>query len=241
MKKRRLYIITLGFKGDKGVEYASAAEKGDGLLFVTVASEGGGVVKAVERAYTLAKSQIRGDVTDHGLHGIDFTDFGRAVRKMYEMVEERGKDYELLLFDLSGGMRVLAIAAMLVAQLMAREREVELRAEEENKEFSARLYSELLLPCSAVGERDRELLEAIAKEQGITEGRLAEKLGLSLKTIKNRLSQLTKARLVMKKGKEAGLFLTDWGEITVKMGRGGGRSSSGTSPARGSRGEGRGS
>ncbi|MCS7107665.1 MAG: CRISPR-associated CARF protein Csa3 [Acidilobaceae archaeon] len=232
MRKRRLFIITLGFKGDKGVEYANAAEKGDGLLFVTVASKGGGVVAGVERAYTLAKSNVRGEVRDHGLVAIDFSDFGRAVRDFYELVRREGEGYDLLLFDVSGGMRVLAVAATVVAQMFAREKEVELRAEEENKEFSARLSTELLLPCGGVGERDLEILEVLAEQGGLTEARLAEELGVSIKTVKNRLSELSKAGLVVKKGKEAGVFLTPWGEVMAKMGRAVGRSSRGTSQGR---------
>ncbi|MCX8196367.1 MAG: CRISPR-associated CARF protein Csa3 [Acidilobaceae archaeon] len=239
---RTLYIVTLGFADEKAIEYAGKAEKGDGLLFVTVASEGGGIDLRVERAYTAAKPRIKQAVRDHGLVGVDFSDFGRAVRDLYELVKKEGEGYDLLVFDVSGGMRLLVVAATVVAQMLAREKEVEVRAEGENKIIFGKFTREqLLLPCGRVGERDLEILEVLSQQAGITAAILAEKLGVSLKTVKNRLSELSKAGLVVRKGRDAGIFLTPWGEVTVSMGRASGRSSRGTSQGKESPGGARGS
>lgn len=58
-----------------------------------------------------------------------------------------------------------------------------------------------------------EALRAITEDEGVSVEVLAEKLGVSVKTAANRVSELVRLGLVARRGRGRGLYPTGWGEL----------------------------
>ncbi|MEW9492524.1 MAG: winged helix-turn-helix transcriptional regulator, partial [Candidatus Aramenus sulfurataquae] len=64
---------------------------------------------------------------------------------------------------------------------------------------------------------DLKLLHVISRKGEVTLSELASELGKSEKTVVNRLNELKKAGLVVIKGKDKGVSLTQLGNVVLKM------------------------
>ena len=177
----RLFVITLGFEEKFAVRMITrhGLDAGDHLLLVT-----GPRTRQSERAARFLQGFVAqyygGDV---GLEVVEVDPskgFEQLVKDVYEAVASRAAGRKLVVFNLSGGMRALCLAALEAATLLSTAGlNVKVELETEDSQHLLEIPQPHLKMHQALAQLTPEkekILREIA-EKPLTAKQLAEKLG----------------------------------------------------------------
>ena len=200
-----LFVITLGFEEKFAIRMITrhGLDKGDRLLLVT-----GPRTPQSERAVSFlsdfAKRYYGGDVAVE-LEEVRVTGFIELVHRLYGLVAARAREGERVVFNLSGGMRTLCLAAFTAALLLSARLPVEVELETEDSSALVevpRAVLELPRTLSSTGRERVEVLAALSR--GPRPAReLAEELGRDETTVRRHLQELVESGLAETMGGKA--------------------------------------
>jgi len=221
MKNARmtLFVITLGFEEKFAIRMITrhGLDKGDRLLLVT-----GPRTPQSERAASFlsdfAKRYYGGDVAVE-LEEVRVAGFIELVHRLYGLVAARAREGERVVFNLSGGMRALCLAAFTAALLLSARLPVEVELETEDSSALVevpRAVLELPRTLSSTGRERVEVLAALSR--GPRPAReLAEKLGRDETTVRRHLQELVESGLAETMGGRPKSYrLTKLGELVIQ-------------------------
>jgi len=192
-------------------------DKGDRLLLVT-----GPRTPQSERAASFlsefARRYYGGDVAVE-LEEVRVADFAELVHRLYGLVAARAREGERVVFSLSGGMRVLCLAAFTAALLLSAHLPVEVELETEDSSMLIevpRAVLELPRTLSSMGRERAEVLAALS--HGPRPAReLAEELGRDETTVRRHLQELVGSGLAEAVGGRPRSYrLTKLGELVLQ-------------------------
>ncbi|MEM3943499.1 MAG: CRISPR-associated CARF protein Csa3 [Thermofilaceae archaeon] len=203
----RSFVFALGFHEDFVLRRLSrkAAQPGERILVVTASPVVGGVKSAFG---SLAEQCSRLGLAEPELVALDLSDEARALAELVSRVRELE---EPVVADLSGGMRVLCILILLALLVSGKRFELYVVAEGGGAELH--LPVGVTKALSGLSREKIEILREIARSPGVTAEGLARRLGKTLKTVRNHLSELKRMGLVAARGRGAPLELTRWGAV----------------------------
>jgi CRISPR locus-related DNA-binding protein len=206
----RRFVVTLGFHEDRAIRrlMESSASRDDEVYVVTASA-----VPAVVAAFNSLAGFCR-------RVGLPEPRLVEVPPRLYEgvsvLAELIGGSPGPVVLDLSGGMRYLAVLAVLALFLTGRRATVYVQPESEGEE--------LVVPESVVGlaygslqELELSILGVVAEREGSTVEAVAEALGRSPKTVSNAVSRLQKLGLVARRGRAGGLHLTEVGRLALRL------------------------
>jgi CRISPR-associated protein Csa3 len=217
----RLFVFTLGFTESFALRRFNAlsAGHGDGFICLTARPVVSGVVNAYQ---TLVAYAGRLGVSPLGLFDIDMSDAPSAVYSIIDVVVRalRSSGFDVVVFDVSGGMRLLVASATLSAIMLSRFVSVIFYVGGEGGEYvefklDSRDFNVVSLP--QVSGEDLKILGLLVENEGLGVEGIAGRLGLSGKTVANRLAFLQRMGLVYRRGRGGGVYLTSWGKLTRLM------------------------
>ena len=212
-----LFVITLGFEEKFAVRMITrhGLDRGDRLLLVT-----GPRTPQSERAASFlcefARRYYGGDVGVEVEEVRVGSDFAELVHRLHGLVASRARAGERVVFNLSGGMRVLCLAAFVAAMLLSARLPVEVELETEDSSALIGVPRAVLALPRTFSLLSREKLEVLAalaqRSRGIRE--LAEELDRDETTVRRHLQELVEAGLVEALGRRPrGYRLTRLGEL----------------------------
>jgi len=214
----RLFVFTLGFTESFALRRFNAlsAGYGDGFICFTVRP----VVSSVVNAYqTLVAYAGKLNVSSFGLIDVDASDVPGAVYSIVDGVVRvlRSGGFDVVVFDVSGGMRLLVVSATLSAIMLSRFVNVIFYVSGEGGEYvefklDSKDFNVVSLP--QVSSEDLKILGLLVESEGLGVEGIAGRLGLSGKTVANRLAFLQRMGLVYRRGRGGGVYLTGWGKLT---------------------------
>ena len=213
----RLFVFTLGFSEGFVLRRfsLSAAGSGDGFVCFTARPVVSGVVTAYQ---TIVAYASRLGVSALGLVDVDLSDVSSAVYSIVSGIVGflRSGGFGSVVFDVSGGMRLLVVSATFSAILLSRFVDVIFYVVGEGGEhgefkLDSRDFSVFGLP--QISDMDRRILGVIVDNEGLGVNGIAGRLGLSSKTVANRLAYLQRLGLIYRRGRGGGVYLTGWGRL----------------------------
>ena len=214
-----LFVITLGFEEKFAVRMITrhGLDKGDRLLLVT-----GPRTPQSERAVSFlsefARRYYGGEVAVE-VEEVRVAGFVELVRRLYDLVSARARGGERVVFNLSGGMRALCLAALAAAQLLSSRYPVEVELETEDSSALVEVPKALLALPRTLSSMGREKLEVLAAlSRGAKPAReLAGELDKDETTVRRHLQELAEAGLVEEAGRRPKSYrLTGLGELVLK-------------------------
>lgn len=217
----RLFVASIGFHENFVIRLLTMknAGVGDRLFLVTVNPP----AKAVEAAADTLRSYTgRLGIVFEGLLALDPKRFPEDVSRLLDAVSGKAceMDADEVVFDATGGSRVLAPALLLTALAVAPTRRTEFLVQSDTGgDWVVRIPWNLLRLIASptqVTREDERILEAIIEEPGIHQDELAEKLGIHPKTLANRLSRLTKLGLAARKGRPRSIVPGEWTRYLIR-------------------------
>ncbi|MEM1848705.1 MAG: CRISPR-associated CARF protein Csa3 [Thermofilaceae archaeon] len=210
----RSFVFTLGFHEDFILQRLSrkAAQPGERVLVLTASPVVGGVRSAFN---SLVEQCGRLGLGAPELVALDLTDEAWALAELINRL--RGLE-EPIVADLSGGMRALCVLALLALLLSGRRFELYVVAEG-GEAGELHLPAGVARALSSLSREKVEILREIARSPGVSVEVLARRLGRSLKTVRNHLSELKSMGLVSSRGRGAPLELTRWGLVLAGVPR----------------------
>lgn len=143
-------------------------------------------------------------------------DYSDAPKALSQVRSELGNLEEPIVADLSGGMRAVVVIVLLGLLTLGRDFEVFVSSE-------AGEGGEVWIPAgvarafSSLSEEKRRILSAIGKYGSCDAELLAKTVGVSLKTVRNHLSDLKKMNMVTSKGRRGCFELTSWGKAVAGL------------------------
>ena len=214
-----LFVITLGFEEKFAVRMITrhGLDKGDRLLLVT-----GPRTPQSERAASFlsefARRYYGGEVSVE-VEEVRVSGFVETVHRLYGLVAARAREGERVVFNLSGGMRALCLAAFAAALLLSARLPVEVELETEDSSALVEVpRSVLALPrtLASLGRERAEVLAALSR--GARSAReLAEELGKDETTARRHLQELVESGLAEAEGGRPRSYkLTKLGELVLK-------------------------
>jgi CRISPR-associated protein Csa3 len=215
-----LFVITLGFEEKFAVRMITrhGLDKGDRLLLVT-----GPRTPQSDRAASFlsefARRYYGGEVAVEVEEVRVSQDFAEMVARLYELVEARARRGERVVFNLSGGMRALCLAAFTAALLLSPRLPVEVELETEDSSVLVEVPRAVLALPQTLSSLSREKLEVLAAlSRGARTAReLSDELGRDETTVRRHLQELVEAGLAETLGgRPREHKLTRLGELVLK-------------------------
>jgi len=214
-----LFVITLGFEEKFAVRMITrhGLDKGDRLLLVT-----GPRAPQSERAASFLSEFVRryygGDVAVE-VEEVRVSDFTELVHRLYGLVAARAREGEKVVFNLSGGMRTLCLAAFTAALLLSARQPVEVELETEDSKALIevpRAVLELPRTLSSLGRERVEVLAELSRRSRSAR-ELAEELGKDETTVRRHLQELVESGLAETVGRRPRSYrLTKLGELVLQ-------------------------
>ncbi len=222
-----LFVVTLGFEEKFAVRMITrhGLDAGDKLLLLmgprTPQSErAAGFLRDFVQRYYGGEVQIEAVEVKVG------PDFTKLLREVHQLVSSRASSGERVVFNLSGGMRLLCIAALEAATLLALSgAPVEVELETEDSQVLAQIPAPLLRLPAVYAALTGEKLEILGK---LREGRktaqeLSEALRRDETTVRRHLKELEELGLAVSSGgRPRQHAITTLGELMLSALRPGG-------------------
>jgi CRISPR locus-related DNA-binding protein len=209
----RLFAFTLGYTENFALRRLNRARAGpyDYVAVFTVEPVAEGVKDAYENLKALAKKM---GVVDVYMIELPQGNMGEALAKALSALRSFVKaGYEPVIFDITGGSRYI-VAVILLAALALRgvKREVWVSSDTGGGWEAVIPYSVLEALTGDMRREHIEILKALSSwETGMTVGELSERLGLSEKTVRNRVSELKRMGFCVQRGRGGAIKITEWG------------------------------
>lgn len=206
----RRFIVTLGFHEDRAIRrlMESSASRDDEIFAVTAST-----APAVVAAFNSLAGFCR-------RVGLPEPKLVEVPPRLYEgvavLAELIGGSPGPVVLDLSGGMRYLAVLGVLALFLTGRRATVYVQPESEGEELAIP-ESVISLAYEPLQDLELSVLRAVAEREGSTVEGIAEVVGRSPKTVANAVSRLQKLRLVARRGRAGGVYLTEVGKLALKL------------------------
>jgi len=206
----RVFVITLGFHEDHAIRLltSSGAASDDRVVILTAKP----VVPAVRRAYEgLRAFAMRVGIGDPEIVEVP-PELALGVESILNVFECANE----LVLGLSGGMRYLIVFTLVALVLSGKTATIHIYPEGGD-------VPEVTIPKDVVAslrrlptEAELRILKEVTASPGITDEEVAEKIGRKVKTVKNVVSELVKAGLVVRRGRRGGLYPTEWGALIAR-------------------------
>lgn len=207
----RVFVITLGYHEDHAIRLLTvcSVSKDDEVIALTAKP----VVPAVRRAFdSLRTYLLRLGLKEPKLVEVP-TDVIEGLSTIAEVFQDGSKEYVL---SLSGGMRYLVIYTLITLVVLGRVATIYIYPEGGEA-------PEIVIPKNLIkvlrrlpSEAELRILREVMKSPGISVEDLSLSIGRSVKTIRNLISDLSRAGLVVRRGRGGGVFLSKLGEFIVK-------------------------
>ena len=207
----RLFIITLGFHEDHVIRRLmnDKAVEDDRVILITASP----VVTATQRAYeSLVTLCNKMRLPRPELVGVACNPYD-GLRVLLNLMTGEGD----IILDLSGGMRYLAVYALIALLLTRRRGRVYLQPE--SGEVSEVVIPETLIEVflNPPKPAEIELLKLLKGSEGISVRDLARLSNKAEKTVMNLVSELSRRGLVVRRGRGGGIFLTSVGKLVLEF------------------------
>ncbi len=220
---RRLFVLSLGFEEKFAIRMITrhGLDHGDKLLVVT-----GPRIERVEKTLSFLREFITkyyGEGITLEVIELDVTQgFLSLIKKLTHILPEYAKDYDLVIINLSGGMRAICLALLtaliLVSKIIGPKMRIELETEDSRMriEVPERL---LTLPwlVSTIGYEKTAVLKLIS-ERALPVSAISEALGKDPSTIRRHLMELTRVGLAIARGPRPTRYeATPLGNLTLEL------------------------
>lgn len=211
MNVGRLFVITLGFHEDHVIRRLvnDKAVEDDRVVLITASPVATATQRAYESLLTLC-SKMR--LPKPELVGVPCSPYD-GLRVLLNLMMGGGD----VVLDLSGGMRYLAVYALIALLLTRRRGRIYLQPE--SGEVSEVTIPETLIEVflNPPKPTEVELLRLLKGSEGVSVRDLARLSGKAEKTVMNIVSELSKRGLVVRKGRAGGVFLTTVGRLVLEV------------------------
>jgi len=207
----RLFIITLGFHEDHVIRrlVSDKVVEDDRVVLITASPVATATQRAYESLLTLC-SKMRFPRPE--LVGVPCNPY-EGLRVLISLVMGEGD----VVLDLSGGMRYLAVYALIALLLTRRRGRIYLQPESGE-------VGEVEIPETLIGvfldppkPAEVELLKLIRGSEGVGVRDLARLSSKAEKTVMNLISELSRRGLVVRRGRGGGIFLTSVGKLVLEF------------------------
>jgi CRISPR locus-related DNA-binding protein len=207
----RLFIITLGFHEDHVIRRLmnDKAVEDDRVILITASPVATATQRAYESLVTLC-NKMR--LPRPELVGVACNPYD-GLRVLLNLMTGEGD----IILDLSGGMRYLAVYALIALLLTRRRGRVYLQPE--SGEVSEVVIPETLIEVflNPPKPAEIELLKLLKGSEGISVRDLARLSNKAEKTVMNLVSELSRRGLVVRRGRGGGIFLTSVGRLVLEF------------------------
>jgi len=207
----RLFIITLGFHEDHVIRRLmnDKAVEDDRVILITASPVATATQRAYESLVTLC-NKMR--LPRPELVGVACNPYD-GLRVLLNLMTGEGD----IILDLSGGMRYLAVYALIALLLTRRRGRVYLQPE--SGEVSEVMIPETLIEVflNPPKPAEIELLKLLKGSEGISVRDLARLSNKAEKTVMNLVSELSRRGLVVRRGRGGGIFLTSVGRLVLEF------------------------
>ena len=207
----RLFIITLGFHEDHVIRRLmnDKAVEDDRVILITASPVATATQRAYESLVTLC-NKMR--LPRPELVGVACNPYD-GLRVLLNLMTSEGD----IILDLSGGMRYLAVYALIALLLTRRRGRVYLQPE--SGEVSEVVIPETLIEVflNPPKPAEIELLKLLKGSEGISVRDLARLSNKAEKTVMNLVSELSRRGLVVRRGRGGGIFLTSVGRLVLEF------------------------
>jgi CRISPR-associated protein Csa3 len=213
MTETKTYLSTMGFHESFVLRLLSRtnATRDDELIIVVPKPVIGGVAEAID---SLKASCSRMRYPEPRVEEIELGDFPSTLSQILDVVlSSKG----IIHANLSVGLRSMDVLILLAILLSRKPFFAYLMSESGEGHEIVVKGDEVYSLLKEYTVEDLKLLYAISRKGEVTLSELANELGKSEKTVVNRLNELKKAGLVVIKGKDRGVSLTQLGNILLKM------------------------
>jgi CRISPR locus-related DNA-binding protein len=210
----RLFIITLGFHEDHVIRRLmnDKAVEDDRVILITASPVATATQRAYESLVTLC-NKMR--LPRPELVGVACNPYD-GLRVLLNLMS--GEDDIIL--DLSGGMRYLAVYALIALLLTRRRGRIgRIYLQPESGEVSEVVIPETLIEVflNPPKPAEIELLKLLKGSEGISVRDLARLSNKAEKTVMNLVSELSRRGLVVRRGRGGGIFLTNVGRLVLEF------------------------
>jgi len=203
----RSFVFTLGFHEDYILRRLreKAAQPGEPITIFTAEP----VVSGVSRAY----ESLASFCSSLGLDRPRLVPLNMAA-PAYSLTQARSVIQRLprpIVVDLGGGFRSLVLLVFVALLTGCEDFELHVSVET-GEEHGLYMPRGVVRALKRLSPEKREILAYIGRSPGITAELLARRLGRSVKTVRNHLTELKAMGLIAARGRGAPLKLTEWGE-----------------------------
>ncbi|GBF09752.1 transcriptional regulator [Aeropyrum pernix] len=213
----RVFAFTLGFHENFAIRTLSSysADAADSIVAFTYKPVSGAVKTAF---HNLASIAARIGVGDHRLVGLDPGDgLAGMAASMLRHVGDYVKlgAYTRVVFDVTGGPKMLSLSAFIAAMLLSGIRSVEITVQSETAQeyFEKVSGTPFAMFRVSLGREKAAILRYVAEKPGSKPAAIAADMGLSPKTVYNKAGELRRLGLLYRRGRGGGLFPTSWGNL----------------------------
>lgn len=207
----RLYIITMGFHENFALRRLGQASRDDRVVVVTVKPAAKTVIRAYESLKVMASKM---GVSVEGLVEIDPGDVEGAVSQILSLASRAGDG---VVIDASGGSRSLVAITLMAALILSRSFRVDYYIQSDvDAEWEVRItHSHLRLVTRPLTREKKAILEAVVNRPGRPPEELARDLNMHSKTLRNHLSELKQAGLIVQRGRGSGVYPTRLARLAI--------------------------
>ncbi len=202
----KTYLFPIGFHEDFIFRrlHKTKALPEDKIIIYTCKPVVGGVKRALENLKAHLIGMGLGEPEIIELECFNIPD------SIYKVRTTLPRDAEEIILDLSGGMRVLDII-LYTALILERKPFTTYFQPESGEPLEAKIPKHITPHLwTQLTPEEKQILETIQENPGITTQELAEKLGKKPKTIQNQLTKLRRKGLITKKGRNPNIYPTPW-------------------------------
>ena len=202
----KTYMFPIGFHEDFIFRrlHKTKALPEDKIMIYTCKPAVGGVKRALEnlKAHLIGMGLGEPEIIE-----LECFDIPSSIYKVRTTLPQ---DTEEIILDLSGGMRILDI--ILYTALILERRTFTTYFQPESGEPLEAKIPKYITPhlWTQLTPEEKQILETIQENPGITIQELAEKLGRKTKTIQNQLTKLRRKGLITKKGRNPNIYPAPW-------------------------------
>lgn len=207
----RVFIMPLGFHEDRAMRMfiENSVTERDRVYIIT-ANKTLSVVRAYESLVAFCR-KIR--LPDPELVEVPM-DLSGGISRILQILRET--DGEVVV-DLSRGMRYLIVYTLIA--LLLSNRTATIHIQPESGEATEIVIPKQLLEVARNPPRGLyiEILRVVSESEGASVEEISRALGKSAKTVTNCLTKLGKLKLVSRRGRERGIYLTDLGKLVLAL------------------------